>query len=57
MQIQGYLQHPASVGWLVMDKRLELLTGRELLLVLTGPSAELGVDAAMPRRKIVSSKN
>ena len=40
-----------------MDKRLELLIDGELLLVLMRSNTELGVDAAMPRGKIVLSKS
>lgn len=51
IQIAGYLQHTASVDWLVVDKRLELLVDWELLLVLMRSNSKLGVDAAMPREK------
>lgn len=57
IQLQGYSQQPASVDWLVMDEKLELLIDGELLLVLMRSKAELGVNAAMPRGKIVLSKS
>lgn len=57
MQIQSYLQHPASVDWLVVDKRLELLKDGELLLAVMGSSSELGVDNAMPKGQTALSKS
>lgn len=56
IQIQSHLQHPASVDWLVVDKRLELRIDGELLLMLMGSNSELGVDAAMPKGETALSK-
>lgn len=47
IKIQCYLQHPASVDWLVKDKRLDFLIEGEVLPVLTA-FTEIGVDATVP---------